>query len=208
MCHSIIAGTCLSADRTDRSARADTWRAIREGRVLGAGVAHLRRTSTRAHASIRFCPGGQNVFCLNPVNHGCLIAPVQKPGHDRLVSTRRHIVAHALLAVPRGHGPECPASISQQTATLESRRSFDLTQRAERMHCEEWKEANGTDFQARNADESHTSPDGFALLLPVQFLIPLRLTTMLDRAPSFPGDQCSPYRGRQSATGAATRLRS
>ena len=116
--------------------------------MLWARVKHLRYAAGLAHALISFRPGREGSFGLGPMGDRGLVAPVQKSWHGFFVRPARHVLAHALLIVPRSHRPKSPTSVSQQRAFLESRCLLYLPQGAEGVKREEWKITNGSDSQA------------------------------------------------------------
>ena len=116
--------------------------------MLWTRVEHLRYAAGLAHALISFGPGRKDSLRLGPMGDRGLVAPVQKAWHGLLVCPARHVLAHALLTVPRSHRPKGPTSVGQQRAFLESRRLLYLPQGAEGVKREEGKITNGSDSQA------------------------------------------------------------
>jgi hypothetical protein len=121
---------------------------VRQARVLGTGVEHLRNAADLAHAFVSVNPGRESRFGLGPAGYGSLITPMQKTWHGFLVRPGRHELAHVLLSVPRSHGPKGPVSVSQQSPFLEPGRLLHLPEGAEGIKREERDKKNRSDSQA------------------------------------------------------------
>ena len=115
----------------DLCAAGRTWCRVSQGGMLGTGLPHLGRTSTRAHSLIGFRPGRRGSFRLVPVHNGSLVTPVQKSRHRGFMSACRHEAPHTLLAVPSSHRPEGPVMIAQKASRLKPERSLCLAQGAQ-----------------------------------------------------------------------------
>lgn len=136
--------------------------------MIWTGVFDLGGAAGRAHALVGFLPtwkgigyGVWGIGCwvwdvgLKPVGDGGLGAPIGEEGHGGLVGAGDHELAHAFFAVPRGHGPECPALVSEQGAGKEPGRACDLAYRPPGVQQEEGQEADGADAEAGEAYEGH-----------------------------------------------------
>jgi hypothetical protein len=139
----------------DRSTPRQTWSLKAQSCMLGTGVTHFGGPPTHPYPLICFAPGWESSFRLIPMHNSRLIAPIQKPWHRRLVSSRHHEKPHTLLFVPGGHGPEGPASICQKTTAPKSRRLSNLPQGAKSVQHEGRQEANRPNPQARDTDKGH-----------------------------------------------------
>src|SRR5690349_20987757 len=106
--------------------------------MLRAGVSHSGSTPTFAHSPMGLGPRRQSVFALFPMDHRCLITPVEKIWHGCSVRSRCHIASHTLLTVPRRHGPKGPATIGQDRPFVKSLRLADLSACLEKMHRKGW----------------------------------------------------------------------
>jgi transaldolase len=141
--------------RSNRAAGCDARLSIAQISVVGAGVQDLGHAPILAHAPVSLGPCRQSLFKAVPVHHRRLVAPVKQMRHRRAVRTVSHVGAHALPAVPGGHGPESPAFVSQHGAALESICPPYLAYRALAVHREERQETDRTNAQTCDADEGH-----------------------------------------------------
>ena len=133
--------------------------------MVWAGVVDLGDAARGAHEMVGFEPGGEGGGGLLPVGYGGLVAPVEEVGHSGFVGAGEHVVAHALLGVPGGEGPEGEVAVGQEGAGEEAGGVADLADGTHGVEGEEGEETEGADAQAGEADEGHTGLLGFHFLM-------------------------------------------